>query len=293
MGISSSELIINSDGSIFHLHLKPGQLAKKIVLVGDIGRVELVKNLFDSVLVDVQNREFRTVTGNVGDTKISVISTGIGTDNVDIVLTEVDALFNVDFETRTPKSEAIALDIIRVGTCGCVRDDIDTGEFAATAVSIGTDGLLNYYNDISTISDSILEDSFIGQMSWNKRLGTPYVVSADQYLLGQFMSRTDGHGGVTLTASGFYGPQGRSIRLKSSQKNLIDRFADLQLEEYRGLNIEMESSAVYGLSKLLGHRALTVCVVVASRSSKTVDVDYKKRIIDLIEVVINIFTDER
>ncbi|MDR3226786.1 MAG: nucleoside phosphorylase [Prevotellaceae bacterium] len=282
--IEESELIINEDGSIFHLHLKPEDIADTILLVGDPGRVNMIAAYFDNVELSVANREFLTVTGTYKGKRVSVLSTGIGTDNIDIVVTELDALANIDFETRTEKQEHKTLNLIRLGTSGAIQPEIAIGSFVSSHISIGFDGLLNFYANRDNISLLDFEDAFLKHIDWHKKLPTPYFVSASEALIKLFEDFTIE--GMTVSAPGFYGPQGRVLRLplwKANQNDLIESF------EYRGkkiTNFEMEGSAIAGLSHLLGHNAITVCTIIANRANKTALVDYKDNMRKMVEITL-------
>lgn len=285
---AESELIINSDGSVFHLHLKPEQLADKVILVGDPGRVETVAKYFDNIECEVNNREFRTITGTYHGKRISVQSTGIGCDNVDIVVNELDALANIDFTTREEKDKHRQLSIVRIGTCGGLQTFTPVGTFICSEISIGFDGLLNFYNGRDEVCDLPMEDAFKKHMNWNQRLGAPYIIHNDEELLNRIFHPEKGMvKGVTIACGGFYGPQGRELRIPLAdplQNEKIEKF------EYQGkkiTNFEMESSAVAGLSKLLGHKALTVCMVIANRKIKEANTGYKNQIEDLIKIVLD------
>ncbi|GAA6528584.1 MAG: nucleoside phosphorylase [Prevotella sp.] len=283
---AESELIINSDGSIFHLHLKPEQLADKIILVGDPGRVKLVSSHFQSIESEVQNREFHSVTGEYNDKRITVTSTGIGCDNIDIVLNELDALANIDFGTRTVKDHLRSLTIVRVGTCGGLQPNTPTGTFIASVKSIGFDGLLNFYAGRDQMSDLDFEREFKRQVKWNDKIGNPYVATSDTELLDR-IAQKDMVRGTTIACGGFFGPQGRELRLPLADPDLnekIERF------EYQGLkitNFEMESSAVEGLSQLMGHKALTCCMVIANRLAHKANAGYQNSIDGLIKLVLD------
>ncbi|MBQ2298818.1 MAG: nucleoside phosphorylase [Bacteroidaceae bacterium] len=284
---AESELIINSDGSVFHLHLKPEQLADKVILVGDPGRVETVAKYFDNIECEVSNREFRTITGMYHGKRISVQSTGIGCDNIDIVVNELDALANIDFTTREEKDEHRQLSIVRIGTCGGLQTFTPVGTFICSEISIGFDGLLNFYNGRDEVCDLPMEETFKKHMNWNLRLGAPYFIHNDEELLDRIFHPEKGMvKGVTIACGGFYGPQGRELRIPLAdplQNEKIEKF------EYQGkkiTNFEMESSAVAGLSKLLGHKALTVCMVIANRKIKEANTGYKNQIEDLIKIVL-------
>jgi uridine phosphorylase len=285
---AESELIINSDGSVFHLHLKPEQLADKVILVGDPGRVETVAKYFDKIECEVSNREFRTITGTYQGKRISVQSTGIGCDNIDIVVNELDALANIDFTTREEKDKHRQLSIVRIGTCGGLQTFTPVGTFICSEISIGFDGLLNFYNGRDEVCDLPMEEAFKKHMNWNQRLGAPYFIHNDEELLDRIFHPEKGMvKGVTIACGGFYGPQGRELRIPLAdplQNEKIEKF------EYQGkkiTNFEMESSAVAGLSKLLGHKALTVCMVIANRKIKEANTGYKTQIEDLIKIVLD------
>ncbi|MBQ5913438.1 MAG: nucleoside phosphorylase [Bacteroidaceae bacterium] len=283
-----SELIINTDGSIFHLHLKPENLANKVILVGDPGRVETVASYFDSRECDVQSREFHTITGTYQGKRISVISTGIGCDNCDIVINELDALKNIDFCTRENKDQMSSLEIVRIGTCGGLQPNTPIGTFICSETSIGFDGLLNYYEGRDNVCNLEMEDAFKRHMNWHARLGDPYCIPNDAELLKRIYQPDKGMvKGITIACGGFYGPQGRRLRIP-----LADPLQNQKIEafEYNGArinNFEMESSAIAGLSKLLGHKALTVCMVVANRKAKEANANYKNQIEDLIKLVLD------
>jgi uridine phosphorylase len=262
--IKESELIINKDGSVFHLHLKPENLAKKVVLVGDPGRVEMIATFLDNIEIKVQNREFNTVTGRFGGKRISVISTGIGTDNIDIVVNELDALVNIDFKTREVKKEQTSLDIMRIGTSGALQPNIPVGSFVVSEKSIGFDGLLHYYGGAEEICDLDFEAHLINSLDWKSSLADPYVVDASPELLEKFDS-PEFIKGVNISAPGFYGPQGRVIRLPLSMPDINAQIESFSFKNFKITNYEMESSAIYGLSRLLGHHAVTVCVIIANR----------------------------
>ena len=283
-----SELIINTDGSIFHLHLKPENLANKVILVGDPGRVETVASYFDSRECDVQSREFHTITGTYQGKRISVISTGIGCDNCDIVINELDALKNIDFCTRENKDQMSSLEIVRIGTCGGLQPNTPIGTFICSETSIGFDGLLNYYEGRDNVCNLEMEDAFKRHMNWHARLGDPYCIPNDAELLKRIYQPDKGMvKGITIACGGFYGPQGRRLRIP-----LADPLQNQKIEafEYNGArinNFEMESSAIAGVSKLLGHKALTVCMVVANRKAKEANANYKNQIEDLIKLVLD------
>lgn len=271
--IPPSELIINSDGTIFHLHLKPEQLADTVILVGDPNRVAMVASYFDNIECKVSNRELNTVTGSYKGRRMSVISTGMGTDNIDIVVTELDALANVDFQTRTVKKEFRQLTLLRLGTSGALQPDIKIGDFIFAEISIGFDGLLNFYEGRDRISDLDMERAFVQHTSWGDQLAKPYFVRADRSLFEHFKDSTIA--GVTIAAPGFYAPQGRWVRLKPAFPDLNSAIESFRYNGYRVFNFEMESSALAGLGCLMGHKAGTICTIIAQRVDKDMAVDYK------------------
>lgn len=281
----SSELIINADGSIFHLHLKPEQLADKVILVGDPGRVETVASYFDNIECEVSNREFKTITGSYQGKRISVISTGIGTDNIDIVVNELDALVNIDLEKRVEKPDKKSLTLVRIGTSGGMQPEIPLGSFLISEKSIGFDGMLNFYAGRDNVSDLPFEEALKTHLNWHPRLASPYVVNADSGLVQQ-IGRDDMLRGVTISANGFYGPQGRELRLGLADPDLNNKIESFRYNNYKITNYEMEGSAIAGLSLLMGHRAMTVCCIIANRRVKASNTDYKPYIDKLISVVL-------
>ena len=283
---AESELIINNDGSIFHLHLKPEQLADKVILVGDPGRVSLVASHFDSIECDVENREFRTITGTYNNKRITVLSTGIGCDNIDIVVNELDALANIDFKTRNEKENLRSLTLVRIGTCGGLQPYVPAGTFIASEKSIGFDGLLNFYSGRNDVCDLAFEEAFKKHLKWNNLLGAPYVIDANKELLNKIASN-DMVKGVTIACGGFFGPQGRELRVPLANSNQNKDVMSFEYDGYKITNFEMESSALAGLSKLMGHKALTCCMVIANRVAKEVNSNYKNSIDGLIKLVLN------
>lgn len=283
---AESELIINNDGSIFHLHLKPEQLADKVILVGDPGRVSLVASHFDSIECDVENREFKTITGTYNNKRITVLSTGIGCDNIDIVVNELDALANIDFKTRNEKENLRSLTLVRIGTCGGLQPYVPAGTFIASEKSIGFDGLLNFYSGRNDVCNLAFEEAFKKHLKWNNLLGAPYVIDANKELLNKIASN-DMVKGVTIACGGFFGPQGRELRVPLANPNQNKDVMSFEYDGYKITNFEMESSALAGLSKLMGHKALTCCMVIANRVAKEVNSDYKYSIDGLIKLVLN------
>ncbi len=280
-----SELIINKDGSIFHLHLKPEQIADNVILVGDPGRVPLVASHFSEIECEVTSREFHTITGRYKGKRITVQSTGIGCDNIDIVMNEMDALANIDFKTRTNKDQLKSLTFVRIGTCGGLQPNTPTGTFIASAKSIGFDGLLNFYAGRDEACDLEFEEAFKSQVKWNDRIGNPYVVNNDPELL-DCIAADDMVRGVTIACGGFFGPQGRKLRLPLADPDLNQKIEQFSYNHLKVTNFEMESSALAGLSKLMGHKALTCCMVVANRRAKEANTGYKNTIDGLIQKVL-------
>lgn len=285
---AESELIINKDGSVFHLHVRPEQLADKVILVGDPGRVALVASHFEEKEMEVESREFRTVTGTYKGKRITVISTGIGCDNIDIVMNEVDALANIDFQTRTEKQQLRNLEIVRIGTCGGLQLNTPEGTFICSEYSVGFDGLLNFYEGRNAVCDLKMERALISHLGWTGNMCQPYpyVIKADENLVER-IAQNDMVRGITVACGGFFGPQGRQLRVP-----LVDPHQNEKIEsfEYEGMhitNFEMESSALAGLAKLMGHRATTACMVIANRRAGKANTGYKNIIDDLITLVLD------
>ena len=283
--IPSSELIINDDGSIFHLHLKPEQLADIVLLVGDPARVEMVASYFDNQECRVANREFVTITGTYKGKRMSVISTGIGTDNIDIVVTELDALANIDFATRQVKPELRQLTLVRLGTSGAIQPDIKVGTAVFSRSSVGFDGLLNYYKGRNDVCDLAIEKAFIEHTGWGELLPKPYFIDADKSLFELFRDVT--LEGITISAPGFYAPQGRWVRLEPADKDLNTKIESFRFGERRITNFEMEGSALAGLAALMGHRAATICTIIAQRIALDVETDYKLFVRQMIEMALD------
>ena len=283
---AESELIINADGSVFHLHVKPEQLADKVILVGDPGRVSLVASHFEKVECDIQSREFHTITGSYQGKRISVVSTGIGCDNIDIVMNELDALANIDFATRHEKSPLKSLTLVRLGTCGGLQEYTPEGTYIASEKSIGFDGLLNYYAGRNEACDLEFEEAFKKHMDWNPQKGAPYVIDSDKETLNR-VAGDDMVRGVTIACGGFFGPQGRELRIPLADPNQNEKIENFEYNGYRITNFEMESSALAGLAKLLGHKAMTCCMVIANRRAQKANVEYKNSIDGLIQIVLD------
>ena len=284
MRIPESELIINDDGSAFHIHLKPEELADKVILVGDPGRVDMVVEFLEEKEFRHASREFVSITGKYRGSRITVLSTGIGTDNIDIVLTELDSLANVDFKTREVRPDHRRLTILRIGTTGAIQPDIPLGSFIFSEISVGCDGLLNWYADRDKVNIPEMEEAFKKHTHWDSRLSSPYFVKAGQRLIDAFRDCTVK--GVTISAQGFYGPQGRVVRLPLAMPDMLETFESFRFGEYRITNFEMESSAVAGLAAHLGHEAGTVCCAIANRYLKDSNTNYKPRVRQLVELAL-------
>ena len=290
MKYASSELIINEDGSVFHLHVKSEQLADRVILVGDPSRVNIVASHFDNKECEINNREFHTITGTYKGKRITCLSTGIGCDNIDIAMNELDALANIDFKKREDMPEHRTLTIVRIGTCGSLQPEAPIGTFVASVKSIGFDGLLNYYAGRNDVCDLDMEKAFTQHMNWCPQKGAPYVTNSDPSLIEQVAGKEMLHG-ITIACGGFYGPQGRLIRLKIQDPNQNDKVKSFRYQTPEGelkiCNFEMESSALAGLAALLGHRAMTCCMVIANRYSKEMKTEYKNSIDNLIQLVLD------
>lgn len=290
MRIAESELIINSDGSAFHIHLKPEELADNVILVGDPGRVDMVAEYLSDIEFRHQSREFVSVTGKYNGKRVTVLSTGIGTDNIDIVMTELDALANIDFETRELKPEHRTLTVLRIGTTGAIHPDIPLGSFIFSHISVGVDGLLNWYENRDEIALLDMEDAFKKHVKWNRHLPDPYFVKASDKLIKKFDDCTVK--GVTISAPGFYGPQGRVVRLGLAMPDMLEDYESFRYDDYRITNFEMEGSALAGLAAHLGHEAGTVCCAIANRYLKDADTDYKPNVRKLVELSLRKLTED-
>lgn len=283
---AESELIINPDGSIFHLHVKPEQLADKIILVGDPGRVALVASHFETKECEVESREFKTITGTYKGKRITVQSTGIGCDNIDIVVNEMDALANIDFKTRHEKETFKQLTFVRIGTCGGLQPYTPVGTFVASVKSIGFDGLLNFYAERNDVCDLELEEAFKKHMNWSPLLSAPYVIDGDKELVDRIAGE-DMVRGITIACGGFFGPQGRELRIPLADPHQNEKVESFIYGDLRITNFEMESSALAGLSALMGHKAMTCCMVIANRVAKEANANYKNSIDNLIIEVLD------
>lgn len=282
---AESELVINEDGSAFHLHLKPGQIAHKVILVGDPGRVEMVAAHFEKKELEVYNREFHTVTGVYKGKPITVLSTGIGCDNIDIVVNELDALVNIDFKTRQEKKDHVTLELVRIGTCGGLQEFTPVGTYICSEKSVGFDGLLNFYAGRNDVCDLEFEKAFTEHMSWNPLLCAPYVIDSNPELRDR-IAGTDMVRGVTIACGGFYGPQGRELRIPLADPLQNEKLANFEYKGYKITNFEMESSALQGLAALLGHKATTICLVAANRFARKMNTEYKNSMDSLVQTVL-------
>ncbi|MDA3907242.1 MAG: nucleoside phosphorylase [Bacteroidales bacterium] len=279
--IAESELILNPDGSIYHLKLKPENIADDIIVVGDPGRVPVISAYFDSIEFKMSNREIVTHTGYIGKKRLTVMSTGMGTDNLDIVINELDAIVNIDLVNRVPKNEHKVLNIIRLGTSGAMQEDIPVGSYVMSTHGIGLDGLMWFYAAGNEVIDNDLTEAFFKQTAWPNDLPKAYIVPGSNVLMDKMQK---GYiKGITATAPGFFGPQGRVLRLDLAYPDLNDRISAFEFEGYRITNFEMETSALYGLSKALGHNAMTVCAIIANRLRREYSKDYKPSVTALIE----------
>lgn len=287
--IAESELIINSRGAVYHLNLRPEELAPNIITVGDPDRVALVSNYFDSVESKFQHREFVSHTGYLGKKRITVVSTGIGPDNIDIVLNELDALVNIDFETRQIKQNLTSLNIIRIGTSGSLQADVPVDSYVASTHGLGLDNLLNYYRQEHTEQEKQLLQSFVTHTQMNAG-SQPYITTASASLMKHFVEGY--HQGITVTCPGFYGPQGRVLRLGIQNPQLIDRLTEFTFGQHRITNFEMETAAIYGLGKLLGHHCLSLSAIVANRIQKTFTKNSEALIDNLIKQALEIIADK-
>jgi len=288
MRIAESELIINDDGSAFHIHIRPEQLADRVVVCGDPGRVAMIGKYLTDTEFHQSSREFASTTGKYNGKRVTVLSHGIGTDNIDIVMTELDALANIDFKTREPKKKHRTLTIVRIGTCGAIHADIPLGSYIFSHISIGCDGLLNWYADRDKYTIKDMEEAFKKHCHWDKHLPDPYFIKASQKLIDKFEDCTVK--GMTISASGFYGPQGRVVRIPLAMPNMLEDFESFKFGDYRITNFEMESSALAGLAAHLGHEAGTVCCAIANRYLKSSNPDYKPQVEGLVKLVLDKIT---
>lgn len=288
MRIPESELIINSDGSAFHIHIRPDQLADSVIVVGDPGRVDMVKSHFDSVECEGASREFHWATGMYNGRPVTCLSTGIGTDNIDIVMTELDSLANIDYATREVKPQHKSLDILRIGTCGAIQPEIPLGSYILSHISIGCDGLLNWYADRDSIAMADFEEAFKEHVHWDRHLPDPYFVRASDKIISKLEDCTVR--GMTVSASGFYGPQGRVVRQGLAMPGMLEDFESFEYKGWKITNFEMESSALAGMAAKLGHEAATVCCAIAHRYHKGANTDYKPQVDKLVDIALDRLT---
>ncbi len=288
--IAESELVLNSDGSIYHLNLHPEDIADTIILVGDQDRVGKISKHFDVVEFRAQKREFVTHTGRIGSKRLTVLSTGIGTDNIDIVVNELDALVNINLKTRTANAELKSLNLIRLGTSGSLQEDLPVDSFLLSTHGIGFDGVFNYYEKAVEIEDTELTDAFMAQTEWKSIFPRPYIVKGSETLFNLLKDGTE-HG-MTATANGFYGPQGRQLRLKPTVPDLNERLSKFNYQGQRITNFEMETSALFGLGKALGHECATVCAIIANRFRKEYSKNHDQTVEQLISFVVDRVTSK-
>lgn len=288
--IPPSELIINDDGSVFHIHLRPEQVYDNIIFVGDPGRVDMVASMFDTVDYEVSSREFHTIGGKYKGNPIMVISHGIGPDNIEIVMTELDALVNVDFKTRKIKKEHRTLNIVRIGTSGSLQEDLHIGDFVIAEKGMGFDGILNFYADRDKVCDLDFEREFCVHTDWKSTWAAPYTVDADRELVER-IGLHDMRRGYTIAAVGFYAPQGRMVRLRLADPDLNAKIESFRYNGRPITNFEMESACLQGMARLLGHKAMTVCCIIAERRANNADTDYKPKVRELVQTVLDRLTD--
>ncbi|MBN8696285.1 MAG: nucleoside phosphorylase [Bacteroidetes bacterium] len=286
--IPETELILNPNGSVYHLQLLPEHIAENIIIVGDQGRVATVSKYFNSIEVKIQNREFVTHIGTFKGKKIMVLSSGIGTDNIDILINELDAAVNIDLKTRTIKENKTKLNIVRIGTSGALQADIPVDNYVVSSYGLGFDGLLNYYKDLKQVNDDAVSEAFIQQTNWDKNLPYPYAIKGSETLIDKI--GFDQIKGITATAPGFYGPQGRQLRLSPWVADFNQQLTDFNHKGIRITNFEMETSALYGLGKLLGHETCTICAIIANRVAKKYSKDYHPAVENLIQLVLERLT---
>lgn len=284
--MKQTELITNPDGTVFHLHVSNEDISDRIIVVGDQDRVDLVASFFDTIRFSVRNREFRTVTGSYRGKEITVMSSGIGTDNIDILVNELDAAINFNLITREPNATRKSVTIIRLGTSGALRGDVDTGSFLASSRAFGFDSVMNFYSGIEALTDTDFEKAFMEYVGWSPRLGIPYIIDSDSELLLRFTAEGIREG-ITISAPGFYAPQGRTLFIEPFDTRLNDKIGSFSYKNQVITNYEMESSAIYGLSRMLGHKALTICAIIGNRVTGEFLSDYKPVINKLTKIVLD------
>ncbi len=288
MKVLDADLILNNDGSVFHLHLRPEHIADTVIIVGDLNRVNEISKLFDLVEFRIENREFHTHTGRLNGKRLTVLSTGIGPDNIDIVMNELDAAVNMDLNSRKPKTERKKLSIIRLGTSGSMQRDIPVDSFVVSKYGLGLDGSLNFYADLDKVKDKALTAEFVSQTAWPVALPLPYVIPGTERLT-DLLSKGQ-YTGITATAPGFYAPQGRIVRLELAFPELNDHLMNFEYQGLKVMNYEMETSSLYGLGHMLGHDVASVCVILANRIQGVYSKDYKKTVRQLITYVLEKLT---
>lgn len=286
--IPASELIINEDGSVFHIHLRPDQLRDNIILVGDPGRVDMVASYFDTIDYEVSSREFHAIGGTYKGKELMCISHGIGPDNIEIVITELDALANVDFKTRRVKPHHRTLNMVRIGTSGALQPELNIGDFVIAEKGTGFDGIINFYADREKVCDLDFEKAFMEHTRWSPLWAAPYTVNADAGLVSR-IGKDDMVRGYTIAAVGFYAPQGRQVRLKLADPDLNQKIESFRYEGRPITNFEMESACLQGMAKMLGHRAMTVCCIIAQRIASQANTDYKPHVARLVQTVLDRF----
>ncbi len=287
--IPESELIINNDGSIFHLHIRPEDIADNLVICGDPSRVDMIASHFNNIEVNVTNREFHTITGYYKGKRVTALSHGIGSDNIEIVLNELDALANIDFKTRTAKEQHRELTIVRVGTSGGLQDATPIGSYVAANYAIGFDGVLHFYADRDKVCDLAFENELMKQLDWQINGLKPYVVKAPDDMIKQFVISSNVIPGATIACNGFYAPQGRRLRGRLADPELNKKITSFEYQGTKLTNFEMESSALAGLGAILGHRVITICTIIAGRKSETMNTEYKGTIEGLVQLVLDRF----
>ncbi len=283
--ISESDLLITAEGRVYHLNLLPGEVSTKIIVVGDPSRVDMVANYFDTIECNITHREFHTITGSYKGNRITVMSSGISSDNIDIMMTELDALFNVNFNTREVKSELTELELVRIGTCGALQDSIELGDFVISRKGIGLDGVLNFYEGSEAVRIREIEEAFDEQLEYDSSLPYPYVVSSDSELTDRFSDIAVE--GFTVCGGGFFAPQGRIVRLRPLIENMIEKIIAFDYNGLKITNFEMEGAALSGMAALMGHKATTICLAIAHRTKRESNIDYGTRMEELIVAVLN------
>ncbi len=285
MKISESDLLITDEGRVYHLNLLPTDVAERIIVVGDPARVDMIAKYLDNIECDITHREFHTITGMYKEKRITIMSSGISSDNIDILMTELDALFNIDLGKREVKNTITPLEIVRIGTCGALQENIELGDFVISRYGMGLDGVLNYYENSESVRNSKIEDAFIQQTNWDKTVSRPYVVTSDEELTNRFKDISVD--GFTVCGGGFFAPQGRIVRLRPAMEGMVDRITNFDYNGLKITNFEMEGAALSGMAALMGHKTTTICLAIAHRCKKASTVDYGNRMEELIISVLN------